>query len=191
MQQLFDKIRNDIPLSPEAEEHIYSIGEIKNISKGDLLIQQGHTVHTTFFVTEGCLRSFYVDKDGKEHTLQFAVNDWWISDFMAVYNQDVASLTVECIQDSRVIEFQMEQLQEIYPLFPEFETFQRKNLERHVMHLHKRILNQLRLTATERYELFIRQYPNIEQFTPNYYIASYLGVTKESLSRIRKLKAQK
>jgi len=69
--------------------------------------------------------------------------------------------------------------------FPEFEAFQRKNLERHVVSLHKRILNQLQLTALERYNLFLEQYPNIEQHVPNYHIASYLGITQQSLSRIR------
>jgi CRP-like cAMP-binding protein len=76
-------------------------------------------------------------------------------------------------------------LDEIHTLFPEFEAFQRKNLERHVVSLHKRILNQLQLTAHERYNVFLKQYPDIEQFTPNYHIASYLGITQESLSRIR------
>ena len=75
-------------------------------------------------------------------------------------------------------------------LFPEFERFQRKILERHVVSLNKRILNQLQLTASERYTLFITQYPRIEQYTHNYHIASYLGITQESLSRIRVEKAK-
>ena len=79
----------------------------------------------------------------------------------------------------------------IYSIFPEFEAFQRKNLERHVVSLHKRILNQLQLTAPERYDLFLKQYPDIEQYTPNYHIASYLGITQQSLSRIRVKNAKK
>ena len=74
---------------------------------------------------------------------------------------------------------------------PEFETFQRKNLERHLVSMHKRILNQLQLTAEERYDLFLEQYPDIEQHTPNYHIASYLGITQQSLSRIRVEKTKK
>jgi len=70
-------------------------------------------------------------------------------------------------------------------LFPEFEAYQRKNLERHIVSLNKRIINQLQLTAQERYDLFLNQYPDIEQYVPNYHIASYLGITQESLSRIR------
>ena len=185
MQNLINKIKNSISLSSEAEKYIYSIAKEKLFSKGEILIREGQTVNKTFFVTQGSLRSFCVDKEGKEHTLQFAIKDWWISDFIAIYNNEPASLTVECISDSSVIEFNAQKLNEIYLQFPEFEAFQRKNLERHVVSLHKRILNQLQLTALERYNLFLEQYPNIEQHVPNYHIASYLGITQQSLSRIR------
>ena len=185
MQNLIHKIKNSISLSAQAEEYIYSISTEKTVSKGEILIREGQTVNKTFFVTQGSLRSFCVDKEGKEHTLQFAIRDWWISDFIAIYGNKPASLTVECISDSSVIEFNAQKLNEIYLQFPEFEPFQRKNLERHVVSLHKRILNQLQLTALERYNLFLEQYPNIEQHVPNYHIASYLGITQQSLSRVR------
>ena len=191
MQNLIHKIKNSISLSAQAEEYIYSISIEKTVSKGEILIREGQTVNKTFFVTQGSLRSFCVDKEGKEHTLQFAIRDWWISDFIAIYGNEPASLTVECISDSSVIEFNAQKLNEIYLQFPEFEPFQRKNLERHVVSLHKRILNQLQLTALERYNLFLEQYPNIEQHVPNYHIASYLGITQQSLSRIRVQKAKK
>ena len=191
MQNLIHKIKNSISLSAQAEEYIYSISTEKTVSKGEILIREGQTVNKTFFVTQGSLRSFCVDKEGKEHTLQFAIRDWWISDFIAIYGNKPAPLTVECISDSSVIEFNAQKLNEIYLQFPEFEPFQRKNLERHVVSLHKRILNQLQLTALERYNLFLEQYPNIEQHVPNYHIASYLGITQQSLSRIRVQKAKK
>jgi CRP-like cAMP-binding protein len=191
LQNLINKIKNSISLSAPAEEYIYSISREKKVSKGEVLIREGQTVNKTFFVTQGSLRSFCVDKEGKEHTLQFAIKDWWISDFMAIYNNEPASLTVECITDATVIEFNAQKLDEIYLQFPEFEAFQRKNLERHVVSLHKRILNQLQLTALERYNLFLEQYPNIEQHVPNYHIASYLGITQQSLSRVRAEKSKK
>ena len=137
------------------------------------------------------MRSFCIDNNGKEHTLQFAIKNWWISDFIALYNNESASLNVECLRDARVIEFNAKQLEGIFSLYPEFELFQRKNLERHVVSLHKRILNQLQLTASERYELFLKQYPDIEQYAANYHIASYLGITQQSLSRIRIEKAKR
>jgi CRP-like cAMP-binding protein len=185
LQDLINKIKNSISLSSQAEEYIYSISKEKMVSKGEVLIREGQTVSKSFFVIQGSLRSFCVDKEGKEYTLQFAIKDWWISDFMAIYDNEPASLTVECITDSTVIEFNAQKLNDIYIQFPEFEPFQRKNLERHVVSLHKRILNQLQLTALERYSLFLEQYHNIEQHVPNYHIASYLGITQQSLSRVR------
>ncbi len=191
MEKLLEKIKSSIHLSPEAEEYVISISNQKTIPKGEILIRQGQTVKNTYFVTDGCLRSYCLDKNGKEHTLQFAIKDWWISDFIAIYNDELATLTVECITDSYIIEFNAKDLDRIHSLFPEFEAFQRKNLERHVVSLHKRILNQLQLTAQERYDLFLEQYPDIEQYTPNYHIASYLGITQQSLSRIRAEKVKK
>ena len=191
MEELINKIKNRIHLNPEAEEFLYSISKEKTLPKGEVLIRQGQAVKKTFFVTAGCLRSFCTDKNGKEHTLQFAIKNWWISDYIAIHNDELATLTVECLTESNIIEFNAKELDEIHTRFPEFESYQRHNLERHVVSLHKRILNQLQLSAPERYDLFLKQYPDIEQYTRNFHIASYLGITQESLSRIRVEKAKK
>jgi CRP-like cAMP-binding protein len=185
LEQLIKKIKDNINLSIEAEQYLYSISKAKIIPKGTVLIRQGQTVKKIYFVTDGCLRSYCSDKSGKEHTLQFAVKNWWISDYIAIHNNEPATLTVECLKESKVIEFNAKELNDILYQFPEYEPFQRYILERHVVSLHKRILNQLQLTAPERYNFFIEQYPDIEQYTRNYHIASYLGITQESLSRIR------
>ena len=185
MKELIKKIRSSQDLSLEAEEYLFSISKKKTFSKGALLIQQGQTVNKIYFVVDGCLRSYCIDKSGKEHTLQFGIKNWWISDYIAIHNNESATLTVECLKESTVIEFDAKKLNNIFTLFPEYEPFQRNLLERHVVSLHKRILNQLQLTASERYDLFLEQYPDIELFTRNYHIASYLGITQESLSRIR------
>jgi len=191
LEDLIGKIKSSVQLSSEAEEYLLSLSKEKVVSKGDILIRQGQVVNKIYYVLDGCLRSFCTDKNGKEHTLQFAIKDWWISDYMAIYSNEFATLTVECLKDSTVIEFDAKKLTNIHSLFPDFEAFQRKNLERHVVSLHKRILNQLQLTAPERYDLFLEQYPDIEQYTPNYHIASYLGITQQSLSRIRVEKAKR
>jgi CRP-like cAMP-binding protein len=191
LEDLINKIKSSTTLSPKAEEYVVSIAKEKSVSKGDVLIRQGQAVKKTYFVKDGCIRAYCIDKKGKEHTLQFAIKNWWISDFIAIYNNELSTLTIECITDSNIIEFNAEKLNGIYSIFPEFEAFQRKNLERHVVSLHKRILNQLQLTAPERYDLFLKQYPDIEQYTPNYHIASYLGITQQSLSRIRVKNAKK
>ena len=191
LEDLIRKIESQMPLSIDAKKHLFSIARERDIKKGSLLIKEGNSVNKTFFVTAGCLRSYCLDNNGKEHTLQFAIKNWWISDFIAIYTNELATLTVECLTDSSVIEFNAKELDGIHTLFPEFESFQRHNLERHVVSLHRRILNQMQLTAEERYDLFLEQYPDIEQHTRNYHIASYLGITQQSLSRIRVKKAKK
>ena len=191
MEDLINKIKTSLHLSSEAEEFLYSISKEKTLPKGEVLIRQGQIVKKTFFVTSGCLRSYCVDKNGKEHTLLFAIKDWWISDYIAIHTDELASLTIECLTESKVIEFNAKELDGIHARFPEFESYQRHNLERHVVSLHKRILNQLQLSAPERYNLFLKQYPDIERHTRNYHIASYLGITQQSLSRIRAEKVNK
>ena len=191
MEELINKIKNSLHLSAEAEEFLYSISKEKTLPKGEVLIRQGQVVKRTFFVTSGCLRSYCVDKNGREHTLLFAIKDWWISDYIAIHTDELATLTVECLTESNIIEFNAKELDKIHARFPEFEAYQRHNLERHVVSLHKRILNQLQLSAPERYDLFLKQYPDIEQHTRNYHIASFLGITQQSLSRIRVEKVKK
>jgi len=191
LEELIDRIKRSIALSPEAEEYLISISRKTVVPKGETLIRQGQAVSKIYFVTDGCLRSYCTDKNGKEHTLQFAIRNWWISDYIALHDKELATLTIESIKESTVIEFKTKELNEIHTRFPEFDTFQRHLLERHVVSLYKRILNQLQLTAPERYDLFIEQYADIEKYTRNYHIASFLGITQESLSRIRVEKSKK
>ena len=191
MEGLISKVKASIALSSEAEVYLRSIATEKVFPKGAILIRQGEAVNKNFFVNSGCLRSYCIDKRGKEHTLQFAVKDWWISDYIAIHTNELATLTIECLKESTVIEFDAKKLNGTLTLFPEYEPFQRNLLERHVVSLYKRILNQLQLTAAERHDLFLAQYPDIEQFTRNYHIASYMGITQESLSRLRAEKQAK
>ena len=191
MEKLIEKIKNNITLSLKAEEYLLSISRKRNVSKGTVLFRQGQKVDKIYYVRDGCLRSFLIDKNGKKHTLQFAIKDWWISDYIAIHNNESANLTVESLSDSCLIEFNASELNGILTKFPEYEQFQRKILERHMVTLQIRILDQLRLSASERYDFFLKQYGDIEKYAANYHTASYLGITQESLSRIRVNKAKK
>ena len=190
-EKLRQHVNKVIDLTENEMTEFLSLFTEEKVSKKHFLIQPGDVVNSEFYVLKGCLKAYYLDSHGEKHIIQFAIEDWWISDFIAMYNHEPALLTVECITDSTVIEFNAQKLTQIYLQFPEFEPFQRKTLERHVVSLHKRILNQLQLTALERYNVFLEQYPNIEQHVPNYHIASYLGITQQSLSRVRAEKAKK
>ena len=112
---------------------------------------------------DGCLRSYVFDSQGKEHTLQFALKNDWISDYIAIFNNEKSNQTVECIADSIVVETSVsEGIENIFLRFPKIESIHRKNLERNIVSLQKRILNQLQLTSLDRYKIFLNQYPEIE-----------------------------
>ena len=157
-----------------------------DLKKGDSLLRAGETVLHTYYVYNGCLRSFFIDEAGKDHTLQFAIKDWWISDYTALFNAGQAMMNVECIQNTTLYRLSRKRMEELYVEIPQFETFFRKKLGGRMAAFHKRTLGNLALSAKERYLTFIKTYPNIEQQIKNYHIASYLGITTESLSRIRK-----
>jgi CRP-like cAMP-binding protein len=191
MEELIEIIKSSIELSQEAEDYLLSISKKRTFPKGSVLIRQGQKVDKAYFVTDGCLRSYCIDKKGKEHTLQFSIKNGWISDYIAIHTQVPAVLTVECLIDSSLIEVTIEGFRKLLALFPEYEPYQRGNLERYMVSLQMRILNQLQLSAAERYDLFIEQFGDVEQYALNYHIASYLGITQESLSRIRVNKVKK
>tara|TARA_Y100000385_G_C12973311_1_gene585004 strand:+ start:484 stop:1062 length:579 start_codon:yes stop_codon:yes gene_type:complete len=185
LHHLYDYISNRINLTDEAKAQLESISNLKTYKKGDILIDQNELVDKTYFVIDGCLRSYTYDNRGKEHTLQFAVKNWWISDYIAIFNNEKSTQLVECINDAKVIEVSTDGIEKILYNFPEIEVFHRKNLERHIVSLQKRILNQLQLSSLERYIVFQEKYPDIEKYAHNYHIASYLGITQQSLSRLR------
>lgn len=189
MDYLMDYISKRIQFTSRAEDYTRSISNIKSFKKGEVLLNDGQSVEKTFFVINGCLRAYVFDNNGKEHTLQFAVRDHWISDYIAIFNNEKSNQVVECISDCEVVELSLSDgIDSICSRFPEIETLHRKNLERHVVSLQKRILNQLRLTSYQRYSLFQQQYPEVEKYAKNYHIASYLGITQQSLSRLRAVK---
>jgi CRP-like cAMP-binding protein len=186
LDQLFNYISKRIDLSPEAKKYTESISNLKKVKKGNILIGENESVNKTYFVLQGCLRSYVFDSNGKEHTLQFALKNNWISDYIAIFNNEKSTQTVEAISDSTVIEFSInEGIDNICFRFPEIELIHRKSLERNIVSLQKRILNQLQLSSLERYHLLIDKYPEIEKYALSYHIASYLGITQQSLSRLK------
>ncbi|MEH1008406.1 MULTISPECIES: Crp/Fnr family transcriptional regulator [Winogradskyella] len=157
-----------------------------NVKKGTILLNAGDLVDVQYYILEGCLRTFHTDSHGKEHTIQFGIKDWWVSDFTALLDSDKAILTIEAIQDSTVYKISKQDMNDLYTKIPKIDSYFRIKLERSFAAFQKRILSYLSQSAAERYLNFINTYPNIEKNVKNYHIASYLGMTTESLSRIRK-----
>ncbi len=157
-----------------------------DLKKGTTLLKANETVVNQYYVYNGCLRTYFIDKLGKEHTLQFAINDWWISDYTAFFSTTKSIMNIESLQDTTLYKISKRNMEDLYLEIPQLETFFRKKMERAFASFQKRILASLSQSAKERYVSFISTYPNIEQSVKNYHIASYLGITTESLSRIRK-----
>jgi CRP-like cAMP-binding protein len=182
------------------KEHTFTEGEKDfilpkfkkvELKKGAIILQENEVVLDQYFVLDGCLRTYFIDETGKEYTLQFAINDWWISDYTAFFSTTKAILNIECIKDATLYKVSRESMEDLYETFPQLERLFRKKLENAFASFQKRILSNLSQSVQERYLNFMETYPNIEQHIKNYHIASYLGITTESLSRIRKRMASK
>lgn len=156
------------------------------IKKGEVLIRPGDTVDVQYYILDGCLRAFHINNQGKEHTIQFGIKDWWMSDFTAFFSGEKAIMTVEAITDSIIYRINKEDKEYLYRQIPKIDRFFRIKLERAFAAFQKRILSGISKSAKERYLDFMATYPKIEKYLKNYHIASYLGITTESLSRIRK-----
>ncbi|MBB6463082.1 Crp/Fnr family transcriptional regulator [Flammeovirga kamogawensis] len=156
------------------------------LKKGDELLSKGDLTLSQFYVLEGCLRSYFIDSHEKDHTVQFAIHDWWISDYTAFFDSSMAVLTIESLQNTTVLEFTRAAQQEIFDEIPKVERFFREKMEHSFGAFQKRIINNLSKTAKDKYNDFLQTHAQIEKHIKNYHIASYLGITTESLSRIRR-----
>lgn len=174
-----------IDLTSQEREIVLQHISYRKYLKGQFVVQQGDVCKYESFVVKGCLKSFYVDNDGQEHIAMFAIEDWWVSDLGSFLNQTPADYNVQCLENTEVIQFTFEQLEQLYHLVPKLERFFRIILQKAYVASEKRIIRNLSLPARDRYLEFKNQYPQIEQRVPQYMIASYLGITKEFLSKIR------
>ena len=133
----------------------------------------------------GSTKTFYLEQEGQEHIVMFSIEDWWTSDLGSFTAQTPADFNVQCIENTQLIQFTFANLEELYSEIPKLERLFRKIVERAFSASQKRIIRNFSLTAKERYQIFKNTYPKIEQRVPQYMIASYLGVTKEFLSKIK------
>lgn len=157
----------------------------KAVPKNTFIVRQGDLSPFAYFVESGLLRSYSVDESGKHHIIQFAPENWFISDRSSAYFHQPSLFFIEAIEDATVI-----QLDKFYNNFiKEIPAYREKNemlLQNHIRHLQNRVNALLGATARARYLDFIRLYPNVSLRVPQWMIASYLGITRESLSRVRK-----
>ena len=179
-------IEKHISLSEEEKEIFHQLIIPKKLRKRQYLIQEGDSVEYQYYVKSGSLKTYELDADGYEHIIQFAIEDWWVSDFKAFFKAEKATLNIECLEDCELIGLHKNDLEELYRKVPKFERFFRIKLTNAYVALQERILSSMEKSSSERYLDFRKVYPNIEQRVPNYLIANYLGIKPESLSRLRR-----
>lgn len=180
---LRQQIERITPLTDDEFDYILSHYTRKKYKKHQFLIQENEPVPNNFFVLSGSLKAYHLDRDGKEHILQFAFSDWWITDYNAYYNQTNATITVDCIEDSEVLCLSLYNSEKLCSEMHKIEHFVRKKSNAGYIALQQRILSMLNNNPQERYEKLLQLYPLLFQKVPKKLIASYLGVSRETLSR--------
>ena len=185
IQPLLTYIQNFVELTSEEILYLKANLSSRKYLKGQFVLQQGDVCKTSSFIIKGCTKMFYVDDDGQEHVIMLGIEDWWVSDIGSFINQTPSDFNIQCLEDTELIQFPFEKMENIYAKIPKLERFFRKIVERGLAATQKRIIRNFSLTAKERYIIFRNSYPSIEQRIPQYMIASYLGITKEFLSKIK------
>ncbi len=182
---LLKYIRKYISLTNEEEAFLLSKLNYRKYLKGQYIVQQGDVCKQINFLISGCTKTFFLDDKGQEHIVLFGIQDWWTSDIGSYITQSASDFNVQCIEDTEVIQFQYDFEEELYKEIPKLERLFRKMLEKALVSSQKRIVGNFSLSAKEQYLQFKKQYPTIEQRVPQYMVASYLGITKEFLSKIK------
>ncbi|NAS13579.1 cyclic nucleotide-binding domain-containing protein [Flavobacteriaceae bacterium R33] len=188
---LQDYIQNFVSLTEEEAEQFVSCFEEVKVKKRQFIVQPGFTNKHRSFVVKGAFRTYAVLDDGQEHTLQFAIENWWVSDFNSYLYQHPATLFIVALEDSTILRIEYSKEQELKESNHKFETFFRIMAEKGLAFEHRRILFDLTHDAEARYENFLLNYANFIQRVPQYALASYLGMSTEFLSRIRNKRIRK
>ncbi len=174
---------------PVDEKEIAFVEEVfkeRRVKKRQFILQEGEICKHNTYVIEGCFRMYLVDPNGKEHNLQFAIENWWIGDIGSFHSNTPSKLYVEAIENSIILQVKKEDQLKLFTNYPKFNQIFRVLAENAMVSLQRRVLQNISSTAEERYLEFLKIHSNLFNRISNVQIASYLGVTPEFLSTIRK-----
>ena len=183
-EKLREHIEQVIPLTDDEFAFVFPHFTPKTFRKHQFLIQEGEHVPYVYFVLSGLLKLVYTQDTGKQHIVSFATEDWWESDFLAFYTRTKATLSLDCLEDTAVLCLSLNEYQQLCAGLPKMAHF---FLEKSIVGSaasQQRILSLLTTQAKERYEQLLRQRPALFQRVPKTLLASYLGVSRETLSRL-------
>lgn len=181
----FRNFEKHIPISDKEKRIISANLEFMDVPRNDVVLSQGNKINTIFYVVSGALRAYHLNEKGKESTVMFAVKDWWITDMNGFANQDFAQVSLETIENSKLIGLRYEILESLLQELPKLERFFRILFQRAYIREQSRLLRQLSMDVATRYRSFVDKYPKIVASVPQKQMASYLGVTPEFLSQVK------
>jgi len=182
----FKNFNKKIPLTDQEREQIKSFLGVKKIRKKQYLLQEGDVCKNIAFVEKGALRAYTVNNDGVEHIMQFALEGWYISDLYSFLTGEVATYNIDAIEDAELVLISRSAHDELLKKYPKYETFTRELITGAYVALQKRLNSIISKSLEDRYEAFISLYPDIAKRVPQHMIASYMGLTPETLSRVRR-----
>lgn len=190
-QALIQHINKRISLSEIEMQEFVSCFKLSKVKKRQFIIQPDFVPKYRNFVVEGAFRAYVVAEEGAEHTIQFAIEDWWISDYGSYISQQPASMFVMAMENSIILQIDFESEQRLKGGNHKYETFFRIMAESSVAGMQRRIISNLTKTAEERYHEFEEKYPLITNRVPQYALASFLGMTTQYMSKLRNTRVSK
>lgn len=185
-EPLINYFTNILPLDSDDINAVKNLFKERHIKRRQFILQEGDVCSVNTFVVEGCFRMYMVDEKGKEHNLQFAIENWWIGDIGSFHSEKPSRLYIEALENSIILQIKKEDQLKLFVDYPKFNRIFRVLTENAMVSLQNRILQNISSTAEERYLYFLNRYPQFFNRISNVQIASYLGVTPEFLSTIRK-----
>jgi|SRR6478735_1554321 len=174
-----------IKLSKEEKEYFHSLLKHKKVKKKTFLLKAGEVCDFEAYIIKGCARVFYIDENGFEVDLLFAIEDWWLSDLASFSQQKAGHLNIETIEECELLTISYASKEKLFKKIPGFERLFRLMVQRTHETMMNRLISTISKSAEARYEEFIKKYPTIPQRVPQQLIAAYLGISPEFLSKIR------
>jgi CRP-like cAMP-binding protein len=188
--RILTNIARHISLDSEEIQQFISMASCRELAKKEFLLQEGQLCNTISYVHSGALRAYCSDNQGKEATIMFALADWWVTDMYCFVNRKPAMMYIEAIENSFIFQIKKDDLDRLFIKVPKFERLFRILMQNAYIREQLRVIENLSLSAEKRYENFLNKYPQVVQQVPQKQIASYLGITPEFLSTIRKNKSR-
>ena len=190
-QLILKNIAKHVHLDKEEIAFFTALLKYEAIEKKQFILREGQPCRAISYIHSGTLRAYYIDKQGRESTIMLAIADWWITDMFCFINQQSAMLNIEALENSEVFQLQKNDLDKLYVQVPKFERFFRILMQNAYTREQLRVIQNLSLSAEERYNNFLVKYPQIVKQVTQKQIASYLGITPEFLSTIRGNKSKR